>query len=361
MYLPNTAPKLIIFLVSIITLPVNHIDAAVQSHGKFYGARATEYPAWFKESFLDFKADIDEANANGKRIMVLFYQDGCPYCNALVELNLSQKNIENMMQNNFDVIAINMWGNREVANIDGKTYTEKTFARAVKVQFTPTIVFFDETGKIILRLNGYLPPQRFKMALSYVAQHKEKDLSYREYVAANTQQTGKGKLHKQDFFSSAKNLKAVKNKPIAVFFEQKDCPNCNTLHTKVMSDEGVRNVVSQFYAVQLDMWSNEPVITPAGNETTAKEWAKALDVHYAPTIAVLDQGGKEVIRPEANFKTFHTEGILAYVLEGGYKQQPSFQRWLAARAEYRREQGRDVDIWRYADQKPGERIETITK
>ena len=361
MYLPNTAQILIILLVSIISLTASLIDAAEQSHGKYYGNRATEYPVWFKESFLDFKEDIDEANANGKRIMVLLHQDGCPYCNALVERNLSQNDIEHMMQNNFDVIAINIWGDREVANIDGKTYTEKTFAQALKVQFTPTILFFDETGKIVLRLNGYLPPQRFKMALHFVAQHKEKDLSYREYVAANTQQTGKGELHEQDFFSSDKNLQAVKNKPIAVFFEQKDCPNCNTLHTKVMSDEGVRNVVSQFYAVQLDMWSNEPVITPDGKKTTAKEWAKTLDVHYAPTIVVLDQDGQEVIRSEANFKTFHTEGILAYVLVGGNRQQPSFQRWLAARAEQRRKQGKDIDIWRYADQKPGDHVEPTAK
>ena len=88
-----------------------------------------------------------------------------------------------------------------------------------------------------------------------------------------------------------------------------------------------------------------------GKQTTAKQLAKQLDVKYAPTIVLLNDQGKEVIRSEAFFKVFHTQGIFAYVLEGGYKTQPSFQRWLSARADHLREQGKDVDIWRMGDEK----------
>ena len=96
--------------------------------GKFLGVKPTEYPDWFKESFLDFNEDVAEAAAAGKRLMVLFHQDGCPYCNAVVEQNLAQKDIETIVKKKFDVIALNMWGSREIATIGGKTYTEKTFA-----------------------------------------------------------------------------------------------------------------------------------------------------------------------------------------------------------------------------------------
>ena len=34
-----------------------------------------------------------------------------------------------------------MWGDREVLSLDGRTFTEKTFSAALKVQFTPTLVF----------------------------------------------------------------------------------------------------------------------------------------------------------------------------------------------------------------------------
>jgi hypothetical protein len=49
---------------------------------------------------------------------------------------------------------------------------------------------------------------------------------------------------------------------------------------------------------------------------------------------------------------FHTQGVLYYVLSEAYKKQPSFQRFLSEYADHFREQGRNVDIWRYANEKP---------
>ena len=100
------------------------------------------------------------------------------------------------------------------------------------------------------------------------------------------------------------------------------------------------------------MWSNTPVVTPNGEKTTAREWAKKLDIKFAPSIVIFNEKGEEVIRSEAFFKVFHTQSIFAYVLEGAYKKQPSFQRYLSERAEHIREQGQDVDIWSVAEDKP---------
>jgi len=319
-----------------------------KEQGKFYGAMQTEYPSWFKESFLDFKEDIAEAAAAGKRLMVVFHQDGCPYCNVLVERNLSQKDIEQEIRKNFDVVALNMWGSREVASIEGKSYTEKTFAAALKVQFTPTILFFNEKGEVILRLNGYIPPERFKVAIDYISQKQETKISYRDYVAKNLPKGSSGKLHKEDFFASApydltRNQK--NNKPVVVFFEQKDCPNCDILHEKILINNEIRTTVKDFDVYQFDMWSDQEITTPSGKKMTAKQWAKDIDVKYAPTIIVFDAAGKEIIRSEAFFKVFHTNGIMTYVSSGAYKTQPSFQRYLAGVAHDLQAEGKDVDIW----------------
>ena len=88
---------------------------------------------------------------------------------------------------------------------------------------------------------------------------------------------------------------------------------------------------------------------------TAREWAKSLDVKFAPTIVLLDDRGWEIIRSEAFFKVFHTQGIIAYASSGAYKREPSFQRYLSARADKFREQGQDVDIWRLADEPIGKK------
>ena len=76
--------------------------------GQFLGAKQTIHPDWFKESFLEFEADIAEAAANGKRLIVYFHQDGCPYCNQLVEENFRDPQISAKIRQHFELVAINM-------------------------------------------------------------------------------------------------------------------------------------------------------------------------------------------------------------------------------------------------------------
>jgi thioredoxin-related protein len=50
-----------------------------------------EKPDWFVNSFLDIREDIGDAAAEGKRVLLYFYQDGCPYCKKLLDTNLALK------------------------------------------------------------------------------------------------------------------------------------------------------------------------------------------------------------------------------------------------------------------------------
>jgi thioredoxin-related protein len=95
-------------------------------------------PAWFKASFLDIREDIVEATADGKRLLLYFYQDGCPYCAKLSNDNFGNRAIAEKTQQSFEVIAINMWGDREVTDVQGSSTTEKGFAATLRVQYTPT-------------------------------------------------------------------------------------------------------------------------------------------------------------------------------------------------------------------------------
>jgi thioredoxin-related protein len=320
-----------------------------QALGDLRGAMSTEYPAWFKDSFLEFADDVAEAAEEGRRVMIIFHQDNCPYCNALVERNLSQQQIEKKVREHFDVIAINIRGDRDVVTVGGESLTEKDFARALRVQFTPTILFFDEAGKVALRLNGYLPPERFEAALDYVAGGMEFGMTYNEYLAASADEASSGRITQEEFCSTAPldlSTNDTSDRPTAVFFEQKQCPNCDVLHSRVLSEPSTRAMAEKFRCVQLDMWSNEKVTTPAGVALTAREWAKQLDVKYAPTIVLFGRDGQEVIRSEAWFKTFHTQSIFDYVYSGAYRSEPEFQRYITDRADRLREDGTEVDIWK---------------
>jgi thioredoxin-related protein len=259
--------------------------ASAVGMGAYHGGKATEYPAWFKHSFLDLRQDIGEAQKAGKRVLLMFTQDNCPYCAALVERNLSQREIEATLKEKFDVIAVNLWGDREVVGLDGKTYTEKSYGAALKIQFTPSLLFFDEAGKTILRLNGYVPPARLQAALDWVSGRHEKTVSFRDFVVAReVPKQASSEMIKQDFFlKNATDLRrrGQQARPLAVFFEQKDCPDCEVLHRRVLADPEAREAIEKFDNVQFDMWSR--TYHHAGRPTHGgSRLVRQLGVNYAP-------------------------------------------------------------------------------
>ena len=75
-------------------------------------AEYPEQPAWFKQSFLDLREDVAEAKQAGKRVLLYFHQDGCPYCARLLRENFGNRRIAEKTRKHFDVIAINIWGDR---------------------------------------------------------------------------------------------------------------------------------------------------------------------------------------------------------------------------------------------------------
>ncbi len=319
------------------------------STGQFLGGAKTAYPDWFKSSFLDFAEDVEEAASAGKRLVIFFHQDDCPYCNALVTRNLSQKQIEAKLRASFDIVALNLRGDREVVTVDGQSYTEKDFGRALNVQFTPMLLFLDEAGQPVLRLNGYLPPAEFEAALDYVAGRMEREVGYQDYLATHRHAGATGSLNDSGFFAKPPHdLREVRSegKPLAVFFEQRQCPNCDSLHAGALADPGTRELIGSFHAVQLDMWSQDSLVTPSGENTTARKWASELNVTYAPTIILFSAEGEEIIRSEAWLRSFHTQSVFDYVASDAYRNEPDFQRFLTERANRIRATGTDVDIWR---------------
>lgn len=303
-----------------------------------------EQPQWFKDSFLDLDEDITEANKSSKRLMVFFYQDGCPYCKKLLQDNFGQREIADKTKNNFDVISLNIWGDREVHFAD-ETLSEKKFAERLKVMYTPTLLFFDEQGKVVLRTNGYYHPAKFNAALDYVLHHEDKKQSFRSYLSKISPTKAPGKIHKEletlrapyDFSQATDNYRLV-------MFEQKQCKECDELHTNVLTEKESRQQLKKFDVAVLDMWSEEKITQPDGKQSTIKDWAKKLNIQYAPSLVYFDPQGKEVFRSDAYLRAFHIQSVMDYVSSEAYKKQPNFQRYIDDRAHQLREQGIQVDI-----------------
>jgi thioredoxin-related protein len=321
--------------------------AALAERASIRGTGEFAIPAWFKNSFLDLQDDAAEAAAQHKHLLVYIGQDGCPYCAALFNTNFSQKAIVDYTRAHFEAIEINMWGDRAVTDLDGEKLTEKTFAAKHDVWFTPTILFFDGQGTKVLRINGYYPPRRFIAALRYVADERSKGETFGAYLERVAPQRAPGGLADEPFFDKPPyDLRTpAAGKPLAVFFEQRDCDECDELHRDAFSRAETREQLARFRVIQLDRWSATAVTTPDGAQLTARAWADRLGVAYLPT-AVFFDAGREVMRIEAMLKAFHVQSVMDYVASGAYRTQPSFQRFIQARAERLREGGTVVDLWK---------------
>ena len=332
---------------------------AQDKQGAYLGAQTSETPHWFKESFLEFEEDVAEAAANNKRLMIYFSQEGCPYCAKLVEENFANPATEAFVRKHFDGITINMWGDREIVSVGGQSFTEKSFAEALKVQYTPTLLFLNEQGQTILRLNGYYPPEKFSKALQYAGLKHEKQSSFNEFMLSDQKGSG-GQLIAEDFFEKSQNLKGLlqqSDKPLALYFESTECADCKTMHERILTDMPTRALAESMHSVQLDVNSDSKLVTPDGREISQQAYAKELNIGYTPSVILLDAKGQVVHRIDGFLKTFHFQSSLAYVLEQGYIEQPSFQRYLSSRGEKLREQGFDTNIWGYSSAYPAKASE----
>ena len=158
-------------LLSLACAPALGAEAqpdAPAAGGRLLGTKTSSHPDWFKESFLDIAEDVDEATDAGKHVMLFLEMNGCPYCYKMIEENFKGSDYSGWLQEHFDVIALNIRGDREVALDADTTLSEKALAERLGVRYTPTVVFLSSDHEPVARINGYRNPEDFKQVLDYV-------------------------------------------------------------------------------------------------------------------------------------------------------------------------------------------------
>ena len=292
------------------------------------------YPEWFKLSIGDLKEDIREAAEAGKHgIMIYFGQKLCAYCEQFLQVNLGAPDIERYIREHYDIIPIDIWGIEDIVDTNGETYSERQLSLRYKTNFTPSLVFYNLDGKPVFRLRGYYPPYKFRAALQYVTEGFYKEETFKEYL--DRAEPGVffrlAGLNERDFFTEPpydldRSKQPGKNH-LAVFFEQGDCHACDLLHTGPLNEETTVDEIFKMDSVQLNIWSDTPVITPDGKHTTAREWAQDLNLFYTPTIVFFDYNGQEIMRIDSVVQYYRLLGVLEYINQKAYLAGEDFQRW----------------------------------
>jgi thioredoxin-related protein len=306
------------------------------------------FPDWFKTSFLDLGEDLDEALQAGKQGILLFISASrCSYCKAFMNTSLAAPDIRRRLQAGFDVIGLEIFDDRELTTVDNRTYRVKEFVLQARASNTPTLIFIGDGGRMLLRIVGYYPPERFRRVLDYLEAHAYRDQTLAEYLRA-AQRTGggaAGPIIEDPLFAPPPYMldrsRMAAGQPLLVVFEEANCEACERFHRRVLGDKAVRRLMGEFDAVQLDASDGERgLITPAGERTTPAGWYRQLGLNYQPAVLFFDANGREIMRIDSETQRFRMEGSLQMVLDGAAAETAQLQRWRRGKAisRFQREQ-----------------------
>ena len=165
---------------------------AVTAHAAELGDDGLHKAGWMRDTFKDLGEDLEEATANGQRLLVIVEQRGCIYCTKMHEEVFIKEDIAQTLNDDYFVVQINMFGDVEVTDFDGETLSEKEAVRKWGALFTPYMMFFPEESDgtmpaddlAVATMPGAFGPATTRNLLAWVQEKGyEKDEPFQKYHA----------------------------------------------------------------------------------------------------------------------------------------------------------------------------------
>lgn len=329
---------LLLLVVGSFMLPAT-LNAA-DTRGKISGGVLHGTPDWFKESFLEIADDVDEASETGKHVLLFFELNGCPYCDRMLRESFEAEPLSSYIQANFDAIAINIQGDRDIAFNEELSVTEKELSEILKVTSTPALLFLNADNKTIIRVNGYRAPERFKLILEFIATRSYQTTSLPDYLQARLDRNVY-RLRDNPMFSPVTDLSSVDG-PLMVVFEDGSCYDCDEFHDGILAHEQVGKEIAPYTIVRLDADSTTTITDVHGNKTTPAELARQYEMIYRPGVLVFDDGNL-LRRHDSLTYPHHFKESIRYVA-GGFYRETDYRSYSEQRTEELLASGVDIDL-----------------
>ena len=127
------------------------------------GARATlnEQPFFMKPPFNLARTP------GGKPLAVLFETRHCAPCDELHQEGFKGDQTRAAVSR-FDVARFSLSGRDTLTTPDGRRSNAEAWARELGISYAPSVVFFDDRGREVFRLEAYLRPFHFASSFEYV-------------------------------------------------------------------------------------------------------------------------------------------------------------------------------------------------
>ena len=105
---------------------------------------------WMRETFKDLREDLEDANLEGKRLLLLIEQRGCVYCRKMHEQVFADPEVKALLEDKYFVVQLNMFGDVEVTDFDGTALPEKEMAKRWRL-FSITVIY-----QVIVGVSGWI-------------------------------------------------------------------------------------------------------------------------------------------------------------------------------------------------------------
>ncbi len=112
---------------------------------------------------------LDRSRFAAEKLMVVFFEQGdCHACDVLHTEHLQNPRILQVLDK-FETIQLDIRSNTPVVTPGGERLTAASWARKLGLFYTPTLVFFDENGGEIFRIDSLVRFYRLRGVLEFIA------------------------------------------------------------------------------------------------------------------------------------------------------------------------------------------------
>ncbi len=158
---------------------------------------------FFDESFNDMQDELETAKTEGKKgVLMMFEMDECPFCQRMKNTVLNRSDIQDYYKENFRIVTVDIEGDVELTNFQGKATTQKDFSlKEFRVRATPVFQFIGLDGQPVKngRFTGATKDSNeFMLFGQYVADKKNEETPFSKFKREQAGDAATGETAKAD-------------------------------------------------------------------------------------------------------------------------------------------------------------------
>ncbi len=112
----------------------------------------------------------------------MFEQKKCKTCDELHAEILKRKESVELLSR-FNVIVLDMWSTKKITAPDGNEVKIRDWVKKLDVKYAPSLLFFNDQGEEVFRVDAYLKAFHVQSVMDYVASGAYKSQSnFQRYI-----------------------------------------------------------------------------------------------------------------------------------------------------------------------------------